>query len=137
MAVGSNPVGVTIFLYSVKKTQSLQLNAINGLKQYMGKKEKSNTNLQYSNFNYCPLVGYFCYFKSSYKIQLIQKRLKIILNNNKRDYETLLENPIWTTMNNKKMRNLEIEVFKTINKLNLSFMKKNICKKKKKIFAYL
>ena len=98
----------------------------------MGKKEKSNTNLQYSNFNYCPLVGYFCYFKSSYKIQLIQKRLKIILNNNKRDYETLLENPIWTTMNNKKMRNLEIEVFKTINKLNLSFMKKNICKKKKK-----
>ena len=54
----------------------------------------------------------------------MQKRCrKIIFNDNKSDYETLLENSITTILNIERMRSQAIETFETINNLNFSFMK--------------
>ena len=82
----------------------------------MGKKEKGTIIISfiYSNFNYCPLVWHFC---------LCKRCLRIILNDNESDYETLLEKSSKTTMNTKRMRNLAIEIFKSINNLNSPFLK--------------
>ena len=103
------------------KKASLQLNAISRLQNYMNQKEREAiiNSFIYSNFNYCPLVWHFCSCKSSHKIEQIQKRcLRIILNDNESDYETLLEKANKETMVIKRMRTIATEIFKTINDLN-------------------
>ena len=78
----------------------------------------------YSNFDYCPLVWHFSSCKSTAKIEKIHKRcLRIILNDNAIDYQTLLEKSKKTSMEIKRLRNLATEIFKTVNNLNPSFMK--------------
>ena len=78
----------------------------------------------YANFNYCPLVWYFCSCKSSRKVEQIQKRcLRIILDDFTSDYETLLEKGNNSTTNLKRMKILATEIFKTIYNLNPSLMK--------------
>ena len=102
------------------KKASLQLNGISRLQNKIGKNEKETiiNSFIYSNFNYCPLVCYFCLCKSSNKIELIQKHcLRTALNNNESDYENLPEKSSKTTMNINRMRILVIEIFKTINNL--------------------
>ena len=60
-----------------------------------------------------------CSCKSSNKIEQIQKRwLRLILNDNETDYETLCEKSSRTTMNIKTTRNLAIKIFKMINNLD-------------------
>ena len=108
------------------KKASMQLNAISRLQKFMGQKEKEAiiTSFIYSNFNYCPLVWHFCSCKSSQKIEQIQKRcLRIILNDYTSDYETLLEKSGKPSMEIKRIRTLAIEIFKTVNNMNPSFMK--------------
>ena len=78
----------------------------------------------YANFNYCPLVWYFCSCKSSRKVEQIQKRcLRIILDDFTSDYETLLEKGNNSTTNIKRMKILATKIFKTIYNLNPSLMK--------------
>ena len=78
----------------------------------------------YANFNYCPLVWYFCSCKSSRKVEQIQKRcLRIILDDFTSDYETLLEKCNNSTTNLKRMKILATKIFKTIYNLNPSLMK--------------
>ena len=78
----------------------------------------------YANFNYCPLVWYFCSCKSSSKVEQIQKRcLRIILDGFTSDYETLLEKGNNSTTNLKRMKILATKIFKTIYNLNPSLMK--------------
>ena len=54
----------------------MQLNATCRLTKFMGNNEKIATtnSFVYSNFNYCPLVWYFCSCESSQKIEKIQTR---------------------------------------------------------------
>ena len=78
----------------------------------------------YANFNYCPLVWYFCSCKSSRKVEQIQKRcLRIILDDFTSDYETLLQKGNNSTTNLKRMKILATKIFKTIYNLNPSLMK--------------
>ena len=78
----------------------------------------------YANFNYCPLVWYFCSCKSSRKVEQIQKRcLRIILDDFTSDYETLLEKGNNSTTNLKRIKILATKIFKTIYNLNPSLMK--------------
>ena len=65
------------------KKPSMKLNAISLLQIIMGKERKEAliNSFIFSNFNYCPLVWYFCSCKSSQKIEKIQLRcLRIIYN---------------------------------------------------------
>ena len=47
----------------------------------------------------------------------------MVLNDNTSDYQTLLEKSKKTSMEIKRLRNLATEIFKTVNKLNPTFMK--------------
>ena len=103
----------------------MQLNALNRLQKYMGKKEKEViiNSFIYANFNYCPLVWHFCSCESARKIEKIQIRcLRILLDDNESNYETLLEKSGKPTMEVKRLRILAVEIFKTINNLNPRFM---------------
>ena len=63
-------------------------------------------------------------FQSTVKIGKIHKRcLRMVLNDNTSDYQTLLEKSKKTSMEIKRLRNLATEIFKTVNKLNPTFMK--------------
>ena len=87
----------------------------------MGLKEKEVllTSFALSNFNYCPLVWHFCSSKSLRKIEKIQERtLKILYNDSTNDYNQLLNKSSKTSMEVKRLRNLAMEIFKTLNYLN-------------------
>ena len=108
------------------KRASMQLNALNRLKVYIGNKEMEIliNSFIYSNFNYCPLVWHFSSCKSTAKIEKIHKRCsRVILNDNTSDYQTLLEKIKKSSMEIKRLRNLATKIFKTVNNLNSSFMK--------------
>ena len=58
---------------------------------FKGKEVLLNSSV-YSNFNYCPLVWYFCSSKSFYKIEKIQERaLRLLHNDFPSDYAELLK----------------------------------------------
>ena len=77
-----------------------------------------------SNFNYCPLVWVFSNARSLNKIENLQKRvLRFLCNNYQLTYEELLGRANTSKMNVKRLGFLCVEIYKTINNLNLSFMK--------------
>ena len=107
------------------KKASNQLNAISRLHRYLGFKEKELliNSCVYANFSYCPLICYFCSAKSVRKIEQIQTReLRILYNDFDSDCKTFLDKPGKGTMEVKRLKTLGLEVFKTLNNLNLAFM---------------
>ena len=68
-----------------------------------------------SNFNYCPLVWIFSNAKSLSKIEILQKRALRFLYD---DYSISYENLGKVKMSVNRLRNLCVEIYKTINKLN-------------------
>lgn len=108
------------------RTAASQLNALIRLKSYVGFKEKKILfeSFVLSNFNYCPLVWHFSSQQSLEKIESIQKRaLRFLYNDHTSSYEELLTKSKGCTMTTKRLRFLGIEIFKTINGLNPSYMK--------------
>ena len=113
-------------IFTLCNKASMQLNAIGRLKHYLGKKELEVivNSFIYSNFNYCPLVWHFSSCKALRKIENIHKRcLRMIHNDYDSDYETLLKISGTSTMQIKRIKQLAIEIFKTVNNLNPDFMK--------------
>ena len=86
-----------------------------------------------SNFNYCPLLWIFSTAKSLNKIESLQKRVLRFLwyDDYSVSYEALLEKAGKVKMNVNRLRNVCVEIFKSINKLNPEFMN-NISKVKAK-----
>ena len=110
------------------KKASMQLNAMSRLQRFKGKEQKEAliNSFIFSNFNYSPFVWHFCSYKSSQKIEKIQLHcLRIIYNDYCSDYhyQTLLNLSQKPSMEIKRPGNLALEIFKTINDLNPSFMK--------------
>ena len=104
----------------------MQSNTISRLHRFMGKEQKEAliNSFIFSNFNYCPLVWHFCSCKPSQKIEKIQLRcLRTIYNDYSSGYETLLKLSQKPSIERKRLRNLPLEIFKTINDLNPSLMK--------------
>ena len=92
----------------------------------MGFKEKEIllNSFVYSNFNYCPLVWYFCSAKPVKEIEKIQEpTLKILYNDFSSDFEFILNKSDKSTMEVKRLRTLAMEVFKTLNNMNPEYMK--------------
>ena len=113
-------------IYKLCKQSSAQLNAISKFKNILPRKVKSVLiqSFIYANFNYCPLVWHFSHAKALLKIEMIQKRsLRLLLNDTKKSYEDLLTETNKSPMNINRLRSLCIEIYKTINGLNPSFMK--------------
>ena len=77
-----------------------------------------------SNFNYCPLVWTFSTANFLNKIEVFQKRaLRFLCNDYSISCEGLLEKARKVKMSVNRLRNFCVEIYKTINKLNLEFMK--------------
>ena len=104
----------------------MQVNAIFRLKKHTSQKELEVVlnSFIYSNFNYCPLVWHFSTNKSIENIDNIHKcYFKLILNDYKSDYKTLLDKSDKEYMKIRRIKTLAIEIFKTVNELNPNFMK--------------
>ena len=77
----------------------------------------------YSNFNYCPLAWHFTSMRSTNKIVSIQKRaLRLLHNNYTSTYDSLLAKANKPSMGIKRYRTLALEIFKTLNDLNPTYM---------------
>ena len=98
-----------------------QLNSLFRFSKYFTplSKKLAITSFIFSNFNYCPLALNFSSAKSLNKIEEIQKRSLKFLNNTD---DVLAFEPGNSTMKTKRLRVLAIEIFKTLNKLNPSYM---------------
>ena len=103
-----------------------QLNGICRMNKSIGFKEKHVLiqSFIFSNFNYCPLVWMNCSNESMRKIERIQERsLRLLYNDYESDYDSLLHKAEIPRMEIKRLRTLAIEVFKTLNDLNPTYMK--------------
>ena len=111
---------------NICKSAANQLSALIRLNNFLcfeGKRVLINSYFM-SNFNYCPLVWMFSNATSLKKIENLQKRpLRFLYNNYQLTYEELLDKANSSTMNVKRLLLLCVEIYKTINNLNPSFMR--------------
>ena len=108
------------------KKAATQLNVLKRLRAYIGfdARKVLVQSFVYSNFNYCPLVWHFCSAKSMHKIEKVQERaLRFLHNDHASSYNDLLLKSQRCTMHVHRLRAISIEIFKTLNSLNPSFMK--------------
>ena len=72
-----------------------------------------------SNFNYCPLVWHFCSKQNTEKLEKLQYRaLKVVFHDFKSDYETLLDRANVPTLHVTRLRQIALEVFKSLQKIS-------------------
>ena len=111
---------------NIYKFSASQLNALIKLQKFLSfELNKILINSYFmANFNYCPLVWVFSNTVSLKKIENLQKRvLRFLYKSYNTPYENLLLKFGFSPMNVKRLRTLCVEIFKTLNSLNTSFMK--------------
>ena len=117
----------SLHVSNICKSAANQLSALIMLNNFLcfeGKRVFINSYFM-SSFNYCPLVWMFSNATSLKKIETLKKRaLTFLYNNYQLTYEELLVKANSSTMNVKRLRFLCVEIYKIINNLNHSFMKK-------------
>ena len=110
---------------NICRSAANQLNALIRLKQFLSfeaKKVLVNSYF-YSNFNYCPLVWMFSSAKSLNKIESLQKRaLRYLYSDYESPYDTILAKSCKATMKQRRSRSPFVEIYKSINSINPSFM---------------
>ena len=110
---------------TICKKAAGQLNALCRLKSFLRKDQRlaiANSFI-FSNFNYCPLIWHFCSQSSMRKIENIQKRtLRYVLDDYESDYDTLLNKSKKCTLEVRRLRAIALEVFRTLNNLNPSYL---------------
>ena len=110
---------------NICRSAANQLNALIRVQSHLNFKAKRVLINSYiiSNFNYCPQVRIFSTAKSLNKIESLQKRaFRFLYNDYSVSYEGLLEKSGKVKMSVNTLRNLCVEIYKTINKLNPEFM---------------
>ena len=111
---------------NICKFVSKELNALVRLKYLLDFEEKEVliSSFFLSNFNSCPLVWSISSAKSLNKVENLQKRvLRFLRNDYRSSYNELLKESGKNTVNVSNYRTLCIEIFKTLNNINLSFIK--------------
>ena len=107
------------------KKVSCHLNSLYRLKSFLKTNQRKILvkSFIYSNYNYCPLVWHFCSKKSVNKTERIQYRvLQFLQNDYDSDYNTLLKKSDKFSMEIRRLRPMALEIFKSLNDLNPSFM---------------
>ncbi len=107
------------------KKAANQLNVLKRLKRFIGLKTRKLLvqSFVYSNFNYCPLVWHFSSAKSLQKVERIQERaLRFQYDDQNSSYQELLQRAGRCFMHVARLRSFCIEIYKTMKKLNPSFM---------------
>ena len=114
-----------LHISNICRSAANQLNALIRLKRFLAFEEKKTLiNIYfYSNFNYCPLAWMFSSSKSLNKVESLQKRaLPFFCDNYDSSYEFILKLAGKTTVNVAKLTSLCVDIFKTLNNINLAFM---------------
>ena len=123
-----NKLNFNLHITNIFRSATNQLNALIRLKQFLSfeaKKVLVNSYF-YSNFNYCPLVWMFSSAKSLNKIESLKKKrtLCYLHSDYKSPYDTLLAKSGKVTMEASRLRSFCVEIYKSINSINPSFMNK-------------
>ena len=102
-----------------------QLNTLYRLSKFMSTNtiKAATSSFVMSNFNYCPLVWHFTTAKSNKKIEKIQERALRLSNDHNLTYQKLLTNTGKCTMELCRLKYLCIEIYKTLNGSNPSYMR--------------
>ena len=83
-----------------------------------------------SQFNYCPIIWMHCQRKCNNSINRIHERaLRIAYNDYISDFKTLLRKDNSVTIHQKNIQALILEIYKTLNNLNPTFMQEIFCLK--------
>ena len=112
---------------TIYRTSANQLNALIRLRCFLGIDERKALIQSFvlSNFNYGLLVWTLSSVKSLNKIEKLQKRaLRFRLSDFESSYDELLWLPSSCAINVRLKRNLYEEIYKTLDDLNPSFMRK-------------
>ena len=115
-----------LHISNICKSASKQLNALVRLKCFLGFEERKVLTNRFllSNFNYCPVIWSMSPAKSLNTDENLQKQALLFVHNDYRcSYEELLKKSGKSTVNVPSYRTLCIEIFKTLNDINPSFMK--------------
>ena len=107
------------------KKAANQLNILKRLKRFIGFETRKLLvqSFVYSNFNYCPIVWHFSSAKSLHKVERIQERaLRFQYDDHNSSYQELLQRSGRCFMHVSRLRSFCIEIYKTMKKLNPSFM---------------
>ena len=76
-----------------------------------------------SPFNYCNIMWHHCDTDNTIKVEKIQKRaLRVILNDYESTYDDILQNTGQSLMYTYRLRSIVLETFKSVSKLNPSFL---------------
>ena len=107
------------------KKAANQLNILKRQKRFIGFETRKLLvqSFVYSNFNYCPIVWHFSSAKSLHKVERIQERaLRFQYDDHNSSYQELIQRSGRCFMHVSRLRSFCIEIYKTMKKLNPSFM---------------
>ena len=110
-----NNLNFNSHIHKLTKRAAGQLNYLCRNKKYLNQEAKKILIESFilANFNYCPLVWYFCSSESLNKQEKIQKRsLRFLFDDYESDYEHLLVLANKPSLQVRKLRLLAIEIFK-------------------------
>lgn len=103
-----------------------QLNCLKRLAHALDVPSKSQIYKSFilANFNYCPAVWHVCGTTNTKKLEKIQYcALKFVYNDYQSSYESLFVRANLPTLQVARLRNIALEVFKSYNGLNPSYIK--------------
>ena len=116
---------LNLHITKIFRSAANQLHALIRLRMFPNFEEKKTlvNSYFYSNFNYCPLGWMFSNAKSLNKVESLQKRaLSFLYEDYVSSYEELLQKAGKKTMKANRLRSLCIEIYKTINSINPTYM---------------
>ena len=114
------------YVNTICKSAAYSLNALIILRRFLGIEERKALiqSFALSNCNYCPLALMLSSAKSLNKIENLQKRaVRFMLSGYESSFEELLRLSGSCVINVRLKRNLCVEIYKTLNDLNLSFIR--------------
>ena len=108
---------------SIHKKASNKLYELARISTYLNEHKRKILMKSISQFNYCPIIWMYCQRKSNNLINRIHERaLRIAYSDYVSDFNTLLAKDDSVIIHEKNIQALTLEIYKTINGLNPSFM---------------
>ena len=120
-----NNINMNDHIKLVCKKASSKLYALARISKYLDEHKRKLLMKSFiiSQFNYCPLIWMYCQRKSNNLINRIHERaLRIAFVDYVSDFNTLLAKDDSVTIHERNIQALTLEIYKTVNGLNPSFM---------------
>ena len=129
MTIDTN-LTVNNHIQNICKQAGNKLNALARIAKFLDKSKRKllMNSFVISQFNYCPIIWMYCQGQCNNSINRIHERaLRIAYNDYISPFVSLLEKDDSVTIHQRNTLTLALEIFKTENALNPSFMKNIFC----------